>query len=162
MAGVPCTASSSLFKYQSQSFDASYSKRPSIQEGNKRSSRYLKRSYQSLEQTDVIQLQQLHKQYLKEQQQQQKRRSKKKKSRFILGGDDENNGDENVAVEIHSDNQDNDDDDEDDDETGNLGGKNRIGGWRGIRAVVAYYCSLRKIKRNGAIFDKLLVCLRRY
>lgn len=33
----------------------------------------------------------------------------------------------------------------------------RINGWRNVRAVMAYYYSLRKIKRNGAQFKYLLL-----
>lgn len=136
---MPATAA--LMQFQSKSFDASCLKRHE----SRRRTRGLKRCYQSLEQTDAIQ------------QQQQKKQQRKRKSKFTLGGDDD-----------HEDENDDDDDsaaaaddgsDDANDETDNAGNKNRIGGWRGIRAVVAYYCSLRKIKRNGAIFDKLLLCL---
>lgn len=42
-----------------------------------------------------------------------------------------------------------DDDDEDDDSKSRM--TKGAQKWRNVRAVMAYYCSLRKIKRNGAL-----------
>lgn len=44
-----------------------------------------------------------------------------------------------------------DDDDEDDDSKSKL--SKGAQSWRNVRAVMAYYCSLRKIKRNGYNFS---------
>lgn len=81
----------------------------------------------------------------------QQRRALRPKRKFIIG---------NPQYTSESDvNENNDDDlDEADDESVAAAaddelrreGKSRGAGWRSLRAVVAYYCSLRKIKRNGA------------
>lgn len=105
--------------------------------------RKLKRSYQSLDTAFEHQHQQ--------QQQQQQRHSRgysnKPKCKFSIGTDDEEN------TSYHDENEYYDDDE--DVENFKEFRKRRAGsksssGWRSIRAVVAYYCSLRKIKRNGA------------
>lgn len=45
----------------------------------------------------------------------------------------------------------NDNDMDDDDDDGTSRPTKGAQSWRNVRAVMAYYCSLRKIKRNGSL-----------